>query len=311
MLYLIGGDNVYLSTKRLEELKEEFTTRFDGMIKTFHADEIRDYNDILSDADSLSLFTEQKLIVVKRLFSTTAGFVEQIYEYLKTTKDSNIVFWEDKSFDKRRSLYKYIKKKGVVEEFTRLKFGQLRSWVNKYLGERCEFESECADALVLKIGDDQMQLSLVIDNLVDLIDSENREKLRVEDIDKFVEKTMEESIWEFTDALGEYDKAKALQVMERLLVEKEDFMKIVGMLARQFRILAMVKYLSKIGRNHAEITSELKLHPFVVRKAVSHSRNFTFEKIRKLYYKLLKTDLVVKQGRFDEKLALDLWIAAL
>ena len=83
------------------------------------------------------------------------------------------------------------------------------------------------------------------------------------------------------------------------------------MIARQFRILSLVKYLQSLGKSSSEITQRLRLHPFVVRKALSHSRNFTIEHLRKLYQKLVRTDLAVKEGRFDGKLALDLFIAAL
>jgi len=310
MLYSLGGENLYLSILRLEELKDEFQERFDGIIQMFNMDEIRDCNEIISDADSFSIFSKKKLIIIKRLFSSNAAIIDKIYDYIKSANDVNFIFWEDRPFDKRRSLYKLLKKKGIVEEFTKLKYVQLKAWLSKYLSGRVEFDPECIETLILKVGDDQMQLALIVENLVTLVKADGRRRLILEDVNKFVEKTAEENIWEFVDALGECDKAKALDIIERLLREKQDFMMIVGMIARQFRILAMVKYLQELGKNHAEITSVLKLHPFVVRKSVSHCRNFSFKQLRKLYQKLVKTDLVVKEGRFDDKLALDLLIAA-
>ncbi|MFC1780557.1 DNA polymerase III subunit delta [Patescibacteria group bacterium] len=311
MLYLIGGDNSYQSTQRLKELKNEFKERFDGNIQILNADEVEDYNRIISSSDSLSLFSKEKLIIIKRLFSSNSSNIEKIQEYLKKSSDMNLIFWEDRSFDKRRGLYKLIKKKGVVEEFERPRYSKLKTWLTNYLREKINFDPECVDELIFKIGDDQMLLASTVKNLVVLILSNKQRKLTLEHIDHFVDKTAEENIWEFIDAIADYDKAKALDIVERLLQERGDFVMVVGMITRQFRILAMVKYLLNLHKNHAEITSTLRLHPFVVRKAVSHCHNFTISQLRKLYSKLVKTDLVVKQGMFSEKLALDLLIAAI
>lgn len=311
MLYLIGGENIYLSVQRLDELKDEFKKRYNGIIKIFNADEVENANEILADADSLALFSEKKLIFLKRLFSANSSLVDKITEYLKDSPDANFILWEDRPFDKRRALYKLVKKRGVVEEFSNINLTQLKTWLSKYLKERMLFDPDCVDLLILKIGNDQSQLALAVDNLSILVRADNRRKLKTCDIDDFVSKTAEESIWEFVDAIGECDKKKSLKIMERLLRERSDFVMIIAMIARQLRIITMVKTLLEMGKNFAEMASNLKLHPFVIRKAVDHSKNFTFERLRKLYQKLVKTDLVVKQGRFDEKLALDLLIAAL
>lgn len=310
MIYLIGGGNLYLSSKRLEELKSEFIKQYDGEIQVLNADEINDYNEILSDTESISLFSQEKLFIIKRLFSSKTTVLDKFSEYLKSSK-IHIIFWEDKAFDKRRSLYKLVKKIGVVEEFGKLKYSQLKSWISKYLNGKCNYSQEVIESLILKVGDDQMQLASILDNLLDLISTEGRECLDINDINKFVEKTAEESIWDFVDALSSQDRTKALEIIEGLLKESQDFVMVVGMIARQFRIMASVKYCLDNGKNYAEITKKLKLHPFVVRKAISFSDNFSLLQLRKLFNKLVKTDLAVKQGRFDEKLALDLLIAAL
>ncbi len=311
MLYLIGGDNLYLSVQRLEEIKNEFIDRYGGEIQIFNVDEIKDFNEIISDADCLSLFSKDKLIIIKRLLSSKAEVIDNIYDYMNSHKNMNFVFWEDKSFDKRKKFYKLVKKRGVVEEFKKLQYSRLKIWLGKLLSKKVKYDKDCIDRLIMKIGDDQMQLSYTVNNLADLIKTEKRDELLVRDIDRFVEKTAEENIWEFIDAVSECDKAKAMKIIERLLREKQDFVMIVGMIARQFRILSMIKYLVNLGKGQSEITRILKLHPFVVKKSMRHSYNFTLKQLRKLYQKLFKTDLVVKEGKFEEKLALDLLIVVI
>ncbi|MBU0976548.1 MAG: DNA polymerase III subunit delta [Patescibacteria group bacterium] len=311
MLYLIGGENIYESQRRLEELKSEFIDRSAGIVKIFNADEMTDPSEIAANVESFSLFNQEKLIVIKRLFTSKAPFIEKIADLLKSKQKCNCIFWEDRSLDKRRSLYKDIKRTGNIEEFQKLTYFQLKSWLHKYAKEKIDFDQISLDRLILKLGDDQMQLSNMLDNLVTLVKSEGRTKLLEDDVVSFVEKTVEESMWDLVDALGEYDKSRALAILEDIIKDTGDFVKIIGMLTRQLRILVMTKYLLKIGRSQSEIVSKLHLHPFVVKKSVVHAGNFSFQKLRRLYQKLLNTDLVVKEGKFEEKLVLDLFIAAL
>lgn len=312
MLYLVGGDNLYESQKYVFELKEEFRGKNENAIlKVFNADELDDYREILNSAESFTLFSSKKLLIVKRLFSCNKQFVEKVTEYIKEKNDTDFIFWEDKSIDKRRGLFKIIKKSGNVVEFQKPKISVLKTWLTRYLKDRIDFESSAVEKLLLKVGDDQMQLASVVDNLVLLVRADGRRKIRIEDIDVFVAKTAEENIWELMDATFESNKEKALNIMESMLRENKDFIMIVGMIARQFRIIVLVKYLLSLGKNQSEITSVLRLHPFVVKKTSSQSRNFSYDQLKKLYKKLVMTDMAVKEGRFDGKLALDLFITAL
>ena len=311
MLYLIGGNNTYRSKRRLDGLVKEFNKRFDGILQVYNADEVDDYNSIITDAESLSLFHKEKLIVIKRLFSAKSIVVDNFHEYLKKVGKTNLILWEDKPIDKRRGLYKHIKRKGVVEEYENLKYYQLSQWIRSFLQKKVEYEDRCVDELVFKVGSDQEQLEIILDNLVELVQTKKTKVLKVEDINAFVARTTEEDLWDLIDSLGEYNKQRALKILDRVYTEPYDFVKIIGMLTRQFRIIAMIKYMIKVGKNQRDLYKQLGLHPFVIKKAIIHSRNYSFQKIRKIYHKLLKTDLVVKQGLFEGKLALDLFVTAL
>jgi DNA polymerase-3 subunit delta len=310
MLYLLAGENIYKSYQRLKELQSEFKQQIDGEISIFNADEIEGIDTILTDADSLSLFSNQKLLIIKRLQSSGRDFEERICEYIQNSKDRNIILWEDRPIDKRKKIYKLMKRKGVIEDFQNIPYIQLKTWLNNLLSKYFTFDRECVDLLIYKVGEDQRQLIQAVRNLALLLKSEKKANLTTRDIDRFVLKTTEESIWDFIDAVGEQDKKNALLIIEELLYEKSDFVMIIGMLTRQFRLLTQVVYLLKKGKSYADISKLLRLHPFVLRKTISHSKNFSLEKLKKLYQKLVKTDLVVKEGRFEERLALDLFIAA-
>lgn len=312
MLYLIGGENIYESIKFLTKLRKEFLKdEEDGEIRIFNADEINKVEEILEGASSINLFSNKSLIIIKRLSSSRKEIIEGVMDYLSRDKKLDLIVWEDDKIDKRRRIYKYFKKNGVVEEFKLLKFTRLKSWLQKYLKKRVEYESGCASELIFKIGEDQMQLASTVNNLVDLVKSKKGQKLTKKLINKFVDKTAEESIWDLIDAIGAKDKRKAIDIIEYMLNDKNNFSMIIAMIARQLRILTLLKYLSRKGYSQSEMASKLSLHPFVVKKAFNNIGNFSNEKIKKLFSKLLRIDMVVKQGKFEEKMALDLFVAIL
>lgn len=90
------------------------------------------------------------------------------------------------------------------------------------------------------------------------------------------------------------------------------------MLARQLRILLQIKELLQneypfiSPRDPAiqqKIARELNLHPYVVSKALFQSKNFSIEKLKKLYEDLISTEIKLKTSNADPNLLLDLFIA--
>ena len=61
----------------------------------------------------------------------------------------------------------------------------------------------------------------------------------------------------------------------------------------------------KIG-NPEEIAGKLKMHPFVVKKTIPYAAKFNFEYLKKVYKRLLRFDFMIKKGRLDPEVALEM-----
>jgi DNA polymerase-3 subunit delta len=99
--------------------------------------------------------------------------------------------------------------------------------------------------------------------------------------------------------------------LHQLLNEGEHPLALLGMIVRQFRILIQVKELTERGLSQQDIATRLKLHRFVVQKAVRQAMNFSLEQLEVIYQKLLDTDMAIKTGQMDEVLALDMLVVGL
>ena len=83
------------------------------------------------------------------------------------------------------------------------------------------------------------------------------------------------------------------------------------MISRQYRLIAQVKDL-KPGLPHQQIQDRLGLKSsYSLNKVLVQARRYTFDGVKQAYGKLLETDLAIKTGRCNDKLAIEILIAEL
>jgi DNA polymerase III subunit delta len=115
-------------------------------------------------------------------------------------------------------------------------------------------------------------------------------------------------VFAMVDAIGNRNGKLALQMLHRLLMEK-DALSIYGMITRQFRLLLLSREILDEGRQLKDVIRDLKLHPYVAEKVVEQVRAFSIEDLGYIYHRLLDLDVSIKTGELDSVLALDTFIA--
>jgi DNA polymerase-3 subunit delta len=113
------------------------------------------------------------------------------------------------------------------------------------------------------------------------------------------------------DALGRRDGKTASHIYHQLLDAGAHPLALLGMIARQFRLMIQIKELAPKLLSPEAIARELGQNPYPVKKILSQSRNYTMEQLRVIHHRLLETDVEIKTGRTAPPLALDLLIASL
>lgn len=269
-------------------------------------------NDMLSlaleDAKTMSLFGDKKIVIIDNanMFTgITSNDSEKIEDYLNHINENTILIFvvHNDKLDSRKKITKLIKEKGKIKEFN----DELDSTnLVRRLFKDYNIEYSTIKLLIDRVGNNPLILQNEINKIK--IYKENDKTITDEDILNLTVKLIEIDIFKLIDYIIKKDKEKALELYYEMLKMNEEPIKIVVILANQFRIMYQSKELLKKGYSEKDIASILKIHPYRVKLAIQNSRNYTSETLLKHLNNLADIDIGIKTGTLNKDLALELFI---
>lgn len=132
-----------------------------------------------------------------------------------------------------------------------------------------------------------------------------RQPVTVETIEQLVPSEYGSDIFALTDALGQQQTARALELLHRELVAGANAFGLVATISSHVRNLWQVKRAQERGVSPVVMATELGLHPFVVQKAAAQSKLFTTDALRDLHHRLLRVDHDLKTSPLDAETLLN------
>ena len=151
---------------------------------------------------------------------------------------------------------------------------------------------------------------LIIKNEINKIKQykDQNKTITEEDIIKITTKTIDIDIFKLIDNIVKGNKDEAIEIYKEMLKVNEEPLKIVIMLANQFRLMYQSKELLKKGYSEKDIASILKVHPYRVKLALQNSRTYDSKKLLKYISDLADIDIGIKTGVKSKDLSLELFI---
>lgn len=306
MIYLFYGEDKYRLNLRLGEILATHQGEA-GDLNISKISEKYDFLTIKNEAESLPFLSDRRLLIITGiLHSKDKTILESIAKWLPTAPEStDLVFVEADAPDQRTAIYKTLVKTGKVEIFTELKPFETINWIKAQAKDKgANIDPEAATLLQLYCGSDLARLSTEIDKLAAY--DKHITKVNVE---KLVDAGFFNTIFELTDALSEKKPRKALDIMTKSLDTGENEIYLVSMLARQVRNLLIVKDLADHRLSEAEIVGKTHMHPFVIKKSLAQSRNFTKNQLLALHGSLVELDFSLKSTGTDPRVLLSKFVA--
>jgi len=327
MIIFLYGPDTYRSREKLIEFKEKYKKDIDSFgnsLIELPGDEI-EFADFNKAINTPSLFVRKRMVIVENIFKNkNKDIIKDILfslkeENKKDDKDANIIiFWEEtkKKENPKNALFKFLKNQKYTQEFKSLSNSQINYWLKKEAKKKgANLNSDAALLLSSFFGEDLWGLSNELNKLINFKKGKTPELLNSAlinidstDINNLSHANTNSNIFAFIDALSQKNKSLALEFMENEIEAGAVDIYLIHMIIRQFRILLQVKSLQEEGASSKKIISNLKLHPFVLKKAETQAFNFSLSDLRNIFSKMVSIDRDIKLGRKDFKTALSLFI---
>ncbi len=130
--------------------------------------------------------------------------------------------------------------------------------------------------------------------------------VNAEDVRLLVHAAAQTDVFAFVDALATGKQRQALAQLTQFYAQGEQPYFLVGMIARQVRLLNQAKALAQAGTPTSALPAALGMHPFVARKAAEQARRFSAAALVAMHHAVLDADISIKTGQADPQLTLEL-----
>lgn len=313
MLFLLYGDDSFRARLKLREIIDQYKrVRQSGkMVRRggldlffFDFQEGDNPDDFVYKLRTSSMFSEKRLFVLKNSLSEERT-VKPILNLLKNYKSEEVlIFFETVSFGAGNALFNFLKKNATIQEFKLLSVPLTIKWVEKEVGQLGgKINKEAARALAVNLGGDLWAISNEIKKLICL---KGDGIIDIEDIESPNQSV--NNVFQVIEAIASGNKRFALKSIGRYIDQGESLFYLLAMVAYQFRTLIIIANLLERGVRQEDIPRLAGLNSFVVSKCLPLLKQTSLGNLKKIYAKIVDTDLKIKTGQLLPRQGLEILI---
>lgn len=275
---------------------------------------------VIEEAETYPFLGEHKVIIVRdaRIFTAMKEHnkvehrLEALIDYLENPAAYSILLFciEHEKLDERKKIVKRLKEKGKVISFQPLIEQDLQNWIkDQVLLLHVSIDPDAARLFIEKAGFSLHKLSQEIEKLA--IYCGHGGTITKELVRTMITRTLEDNIFALTERVSKMKIDEALVILNDLFTQKEEPIKILMLLARQFRLMLQSKILHSKGYGQQQIASTLGSHPYPIKLALEGAQSFSISRLQAIMAELANLDYAMKTGQAEKELGLELFILQL
>ena len=305
-IYLLYGQNKSIIKEEINKIIEKINSK--DIIK-YSLDNTL-IKDIIEDANTISMFSNKKIIIVNdsSFFGANKKIEDQelLEKYLNNYNNNTYIIFvaNIEKIDTRKKITKIVEKNGSIIECLNNET-YTKDFINNYLAKN-KYKMQDTNYFLNIVGNNLENIKNELEKLI--MYKINDKIINNDDIDKICIKNIEEEIFELTDAIIANNKQKSINLLNEFLNKNYEEIAIIALLASQFRFLYQVKRLENKNKNYTEIAKILEVNPYRVKFTQKKLYNYREKDITERIKQLAKMDHDIKLGLIDKKLALELFI---
>ncbi|MFS0780847.1 DNA polymerase III subunit delta [Bacillus sp. 1P06AnD] len=317
-MYLIYGPEQFMSQETIAKLKDSALNEdeLEFNVSSFDMEETP-VQAAIEEAETFPFMGERKLIIIHNPTFLTAEKtkekvvhdVQALLDYIDNPSPFSIMVISApyEKLDERKKITKQLKRQCTVVEAKRLKDQELREWaIQQAKAFGAEIDGEAVDHLIAISGHNLLLLSNELQKMALFVQDER--VISVQTVDTMASKSLEQTILTLVDFIMNRKTGAAIELLQALLRQKEEPIKILALMASQIRIMYVSKEMARNGYGQQKIASHLKVHPFRVKLAIEKARSFSQKEMMRVLDRIADADYKMKTGQMDKALLLELII---
>lgn len=311
-IYLIYGDENYIIKNELNKIIDNSNVVEDNIIK-YNLDEVN-VSDVIDEACMISMFDSKKVIICEKCSFLTVENkkeinhdIDSLIRYINSPfEDVYLIFVvENQRLDERKKIVKELKKCSKVVECKKQESHNLNNYIYEYFKSNSyNIDMSLVRLIVDKVKYDLTNIINECDKLMNYKD--NDKNITKEDVESVIRDNIEDNIFSLTNAIMEKNVSKAIKIYNDLTLMGEEEIKLIVMIANQFRSILQVKLMVKNGYKERDMASIIGEHPYRVKLALSS--NYTIKELINKLKGLEKLDFDIKTGNIDKKFGFELFL---
>lgn len=308
MMYIIYGLDAFLINKSMKNILPD-----DELAIEYFDLENSSIEAIIKSCDSLSLFGDKKYIVVENSYIFTPTInkklpeqnIEMLEKYINNINENVVLVFKinKEKLDERKKIVKQVKEKGKIIECN--KSNDVTKTVKDFF-DSYDIRDENIKLLINRVGENLAILEKEAEKLK--LYKLDEKTITKDDIELLCYKNVDLDIFKLVENIVLKNKEKAIESYHELIKNGEEPIKLIIILANQFRMIYQTKKLYSKGYSEANIAQKLKVHPYAIKKAYEKTREFNEKDLLKLLYNLALLDKNIKLGNVEGSMGLELFI---
>jgi len=250
--------------------------------------------DIVSNAKRYPMMAERHVVIVKEA-QDLSRTIEKLVGYAENPQPTTVLVinFKYKKIDKRKALYKSLKKDNVVFESKKLYENQVAEWIRRTLSPKgYSISPKAAQMLVEFLGTDLSKINNELEKLQLIIKKETQ--ITPELIEENIGISKDYNNFELRKAIGDRDHLKAYKIVNYFANNPKDNPMVVTV-SLLFSFFSQLLHLHGLhDKSPRAVASSLKVNPYFVNEYLTAARNYPMKKVSSVISTLREFDVKSK-----------------
>ena len=302
-VYLITGSNDSVINNTVSDILKQVNC--DDNNKIIYNLKENTISDVIEDANTVSLFRSNKVILV---YSSSIDKLddEELIMYLNNyNKDVYLIFIVEKS-DARKKIVKLINEKGISIDSDNVDKSYNKNYVVSYLKDNgYKMNSNVIECFLSRVSDNINDIRNELDKLfIYKLDDKN---ISLDDVKLITYDNTDNIIYEFTNALLEKDENKAISMYHSFIDSNMAIDYILASIYNSYKTLYQIKELNK-NNSIRDISKTIGKKEYYVEKMLYRSMNYNDNELLDIIHTLAMIDKNYKSGLCNPVMEVELFI---